>query len=422
MLSDNSLDGLIARVRAATPTNLTGLTDDTGEASRLPLAIREQSPWLINLDAQVAASAGVLSPSWFMVLSEDAFIEAAYRHLLGRQPDSSGALGYRDALRLGASRISVLVSLARSPECRSRGVTFTRWRLLLVLTLVEKLLTRLGCPGPMRRLMAGIESRWIIRPLTEGVMQMWSLLGRVSAGQAEQRDGLSQAKRQALDDYYLAFEHANRGSEAEIRGKLWPYKDWAESVALLKRPVLDLGAGRGEWLGLLKEWGVDARGIDTSAAMVETCLARGLTVSRLDAESALRQCVDRSLAGISAFHLIEHLPFPVLFGLVAEASRVLMPGGWLLFETPNPENVLVGSHTFYHDFSHRNPITPSAITFLLHYHGFEVIEIRRLNPYPPDAPVPGDDALTARLNGHLYGAQDFAIIARRAATPTDQPA
>ncbi|MGT2491386.1 hypothetical protein ACU4GD_14795 [Cupriavidus basilensis] len=41
-------------------------------------------------------------------------------------------------------------------------------------------------------------------------------------------------------------------------------------------------------------------------------------------------------------------------------ARALAPGGSILIETLNPENLLVGSHTFYHDFSHRNPVTPTS--------------------------------------------------------------
>jgi len=99
--------------------------------------------------------------------------------------------------------------------------------------------------------------------------------------------------------------------------------------------------------------------------------------------------------------------------MVQECARVLVKDGSVLFETPNPENVLVGSHTFYHDFTHRNPITPTAISFLLKYHGFVEIDIIRSSPYPDEAKVPGDDPLTARVNGHLCGPQDFAVTGRR---------
>src|SRR5690606_28194167 len=113
------------------------------------------------------------------------------------------------------------------------------------------------------------------------------------------------------------------------------------------------------------------------------------------------------------FHIVEHLPFEVLFPVIEQAWRVLAPGGVLILETPNPENVLVGSHTFYHDFSHRNPVTPTSLQFLVGYHGFAVSDVLRLSPYPSGDRIEDGTALAERVNGHLYGPQDYAVIARK---------
>ncbi|GAB4405074.1 MAG: hypothetical protein OHK0048_24810 [Rhodoferax sp.] len=222
------------------------------------------------------------------------------------------------------------------------------------------------------------------------------------------------ADAQALDDYYLAFEAAHRGSRAEIEARLAPYLPKLASVPgpVLALPMLDIGCGRGEWLGLLREQGFDARGIDVSAAMVAHCRGLGLQAEQADALKWLGQCPSASLGLVSAFHVVEHLPFEVLFALVAQVKRVLAPGGLLILETPNPENVLVGSHTFYHDFSHRNPVTPTSLTFLLAYHGLTDIEVLRLNPYPSGDCVAEPSLAAQRLNGHLYGPQDYGVVAR----------
>ncbi|MFZ5513636.1 MAG: methyltransferase domain-containing protein [Pseudomonadota bacterium] len=222
------------------------------------------------------------------------------------------------------------------------------------------------------------------------------------------------AEQEALDAFYIAFEDTCRGSEADIREGLRVYLDRVRrSAAAQGLPIVDIGCGRGEWLRILKDEGFTARGVDQSAAMVERARAYGLDVEQGDAVAALSRLPEASLGGVTGFHIIEHLPFPVLFRLFAEVSRVLAPGGIAIFETPNPENVLVGSHTFYHDPTHRNPITPTFITFLAQYHGLAEIEIVRLHPYPESAKVPGHDPLTERVNGHLCGPQDFALVAYR---------
>ena len=219
-----------------------------------------------------------------------------------------------------------------------------------------------------------------------------------------------------LDAFYLAFENACRGDEADIAEQL--RTDYLETVqAALARTgeggVLDIGCGRGEWLKVLAEAGIEASGVDLSPVMAEHCRGQGLDVMAGDAVTALAERPADSLTVISGFHIIEHLPFAVLYRLFEEVARVLRPDGVFIFETPNPENVLVGSHTFYHDATHGNPLTPTAMRFLAEYHGFQPVAIRRLHPYPPEARVPGSDPLTERVNGHLCGPQDYALIGQK---------
>ena len=215
-----------------------------------------------------------------------------------------------------------------------------------------------------------------------------------------------------LDAFYLAFENECRGSEDEIRQQLGFYQEIVATNQILKeKPLLDIGSGRGEWLGLLKQSGISASGVDVSKVLVDHCKKANLNVVLADGIEHLKGLPDQTLGAISAFHVIEHLPFDSLFNLVEQAHRVLAPGGQLIFETPNPENILVASHTFYHDPTHRNPITPTLIDFLVRHLGFIDVRIERLHPYPDEARVIGIDTLTERVNGHLCGPQDFAVIA-----------
>jgi SAM-dependent methyltransferase len=218
-----------------------------------------------------------------------------------------------------------------------------------------------------------------------------------------------------VDAYYLAFEAKFRGPEDEITIKLEKYTPYVEDILKTSQlPLLDIGMGRGEWIKLLNKKGLKAQGVDQSEEMIRHCREQNLSVVHADALDYLSNLKEQSIGAISSFHVVEHLPFEILFRLLKEAYRVLSPGGILILETPNPENVLVGSHTFYHDFSHKNPVTPSSLQFLAEYHGFKDCEILRLNPYPESAKVPGNDLLTERVNGHLCGPQDYALIAKRA--------
>ncbi len=222
-----------------------------------------------------------------------------------------------------------------------------------------------------------------------------------------------------LDAYYVAFEDACRGSREQIRSSLSNYLPYIRQARdTLELPdsevrLMDLGCGRGEWLELLNEQGWQAEGVDINKVMVQDCVNKGLSVVQQDVISYLKQQSSDSILAVTAFHIIEHIPFASLLSLFEESIRVLKPGGLIIFETPNLENILVGSHTFYHDPTHRNPVTPTSVQFLAHYIGFCQVEIVRLHPYPEEARLPGHDPVTERLNGHLCGPQDYAIIAHK---------
>lgn len=213
-------------------------------------------------------------------------------------------------------------------------------------------------------------------------------------------------------DLYVDFEAHFRGSREEIRQRLAANIPRFKAVAaLFKEPVLDLGCGRGEWLQLLQENGIAAVGVDSNPSMVQCCLDVGLQASVGDGLAYLEGLADHSLAGLTAFHVIEHVPLDVLVRLIDEARRVVRPGGIVLFETPNPENLIVGACNFYTDPTHRNPLPPALVAFLLEARGFVRVEIDRRHPADPKLLLQGqDDGLVQPLNRLLFGSQDYAAI------------
>ncbi len=215
-----------------------------------------------------------------------------------------------------------------------------------------------------------------------------------------------------LAHYYQAFEAFFRGEGLDWAAHYAHYQAWIDRLPQeAGAPCVDLGCGRGEWLQHLRQQGRSVQGVELNPGFAAQCRQAGLPVSETDALAWLQACGDGQVAAISAFHLVEHLPFAELFQIIEQAARVLQPGGGLLLETPNPENPLVGSHTFYHDPTHRHPVTPSSLQFLLRYHGFTDLQVVRTNPYPPQDQLTVHDPLTDRLNGLLCGPQDYAVLA-----------
>lgn len=162
-----------------------------------------------------------------------------------------------------------------------------------------------------------------------------------------------------IDTFYRDFEARHRGGRNLILDRLRVYEPFVAPLAAEgDARALDLGCGRGEWLELLEDWGVKARGVDLDDGMLSEARDRDLLVERADALEALRAVPDGDLAIVSAFHLAEHLPFDVLRALVKQASRALRPGGILILETPNPENPSVGLLSFHMDPTHLKPLPP----------------------------------------------------------------
>src|SRR5471032_34200 len=213
-------------------------------------------------------------------------------------------------------------------------------------------------------------------------------------------------------ELYLEFEASFRGSREMIRERLKANLTYfRDNAALFSDPVLDLGCGRGEWLQLLKEENIPAIGVDSNTAMIQCCTDGGLEAYVGDALQYLAALPAHSLGGLTAFHIIEHLPLDVFIKLIDEARRVVRPGGVVLFETPNPENLIVGACNFYIDPTHRNPLPPALVAFLLKARGFERVEIDRRHPGDPALLLKGDDeAITGPLNRLLFGEQDYAAI------------
>ena len=216
--------------------------------------------------------------------------------------------------------------------------------------------------------------------------------------------------------YYLTLESVFRGDPARIRAQL--ETDYLELLTNARAeagdgPCIDLGCGRGEWLDVLRAHGFAARGVDLNRAMVSEARASGHDVTQGDALAFLRGVADDSVLAVSAFHLAEHLDFPTLFRVVAECRRVLKPFGLLILETPNPENIWVATHTFHHDPTHGNPLTPTSLEFLVNHHGLETVAVLRLHPYPEEARLPGNDPVIQRMNAMTCGGQDFAVVAKK---------
>jgi len=214
------------------------------------------------------------------------------------------------------------------------------------------------------------------------------------------------------DNFYKAFEDKHRGGRELIKDRLEVYSPFIIAVndVYPNASAVDLGCGRGEWLELLGEQSSFAAfGVDLDAGMLEICQQNKLSYKQQDALSALKGLEDESQAIVTGFHIVEHITFEDLQELVQQAYRVLKPEGILILETPNPENITVGTSEFYLDPTHQQPLPPKLLNFVVDYYGFYQTKVVRLqeNKWLIDKQ---DTTLFEVLSGV---SADYAVIAQK---------
>ncbi len=234
-------------------------------------------------------------------------------------------------------------------------------------------------------------------------------------------------KAGATDSYkYVGFEDQFRGSQHDIRERLEAY------VPLFKgaSDVLDVGCGRGEFLDLLRENGISARGIDLNDEMAAVSRARGLDATAGDALSYLQAQSDGSLGGLFAAQVVEHLEPDYLIRFLDTAYHKLRPGSKVVLETINPACWFAFFSSYIRDITHERPLHPDTLQYLLRASGFQNVTVRYSAPYPDESKlqrVSGGVALTpgeagiagvmndnvTKLNSLLFTYLDYAAIGER---------
>jgi 2-polyprenyl-3-methyl-5-hydroxy-6-metoxy-1,4-benzoquinol methylase len=229
-------------------------------------------------------------------------------------------------------------------------------------------------------------------------------------------------------DYsYLMLENRFRGAESEILARQQFYAEYFAS-APVGGSVLDVGCGRGELLEVLSQRAISAYGIDLDTAMIELCREKKLNVQEADVLEHLRALEDRTLSGLIALQVVEHLTMPQLKELFILCTCKLKTGSRVIFETINPRSLLALSSNYFRDPTHVWPLHPDTLAYLMSLNGLRVIETRMLAPVAASAclhEIPVSTHLSEaqriqtelinsnirQLNALIYGEQDYCVVA-----------
>jgi hypothetical protein len=100
----------------------------------------------------------------------------------------------------------------------------------------------------------------------------------------------------------------------------------------------------------------------------------------------------------------------------------LRPNGRILLETLNPLSVFALVHVYFLDMTHRTPVHPQALQFLLEAAGFSAVSIRLGSELEEEKlrNVPPSDESSAvlnrnfdRLNALLYAPANYSVLGRK---------
>jgi 2-polyprenyl-3-methyl-5-hydroxy-6-metoxy-1,4-benzoquinol methylase len=205
---------------------------------------------------------------------------------------------------------------------------------------------------------------------------------------------------------YAAFAERFRGSEEYVKAAQQIYVPYFAG----RRNVLDIGCGRGEFLELMRDAGVEARGIDLSAESVALCRSKGLEAESADVFSYLSSQPEAVLGGIFCAQVIEHLPPERLPELIKLAAGCLEPGGVIAIETPNPECLAIFATHFYLDPTHTRPVPYPLLVFYLEEFGIGGIEVKKLSPALDS--MPSVRSLTEEFRESFFDGLDYCVIGK----------
>lgn len=228
--------------------------------------------------------------------------------------------------------------------------------------------------------------------------------------------GLMKEITQPIADVaYAGFENRFRGSEADVKRQQEIYLPYFQT----DNKVLDLGCGRGEFLDLLKQQKTPSEGIDLNAQMIQHCQDKGHSCHQGDILEKLREYPDNSLGGIFSSQVVEHMPPEYVKRLVDLAYFKLISGSYMVLETVNPTSVFSLVQIYFLDISHKQPIHPRTLQFLMENAGFIEVEIKYSSPFEAEQlqTLPSADETSAilnqnldKLNQLLYAPANYAAV------------
>jgi 2-polyprenyl-3-methyl-5-hydroxy-6-metoxy-1,4-benzoquinol methylase len=400
-------------------------------------------------------------PAWFFFgANDDEFVERTFRVILNRPPSLTDIQGVKASLTAGLSRAQYLISVANSPEAALANrptdhiialasAELTSQEAQASAQLERQEAVKLASRTPIAKILSKLKSSLKACFADQGRARLDSSISGTSADRLSLIERELQTLREGLNDVLRTthcypegeltlirsrqskselpaavnweelklvkerilteIDHRYRGTELKLKAQLEFYLPYIREISELGT-VIDVGCGRGTFLEIMRDNQIDAIGLEINENQIENCRRKNLDVRLTDALEFMRRSEADQYGAITFFHVIEHLDFETLVAILMEAYRVVAPGGIVLMETPNAENLYVSTHMFNVDPTHIKPITYQYISTVLEVLGFECERLPVRALFHDDD---GGETGNRHLNYLLSVSANLSVIVRK---------
>ena len=176
--------------------------------------------------------------------------------------------------------------------------------------------------------------------------------------------------------YYKEVIRAAAFSEEMRQFRVDQFSRFVSEHCLAGKRVIEIGCGKGEFLSLMNDAGVDAYGIEYAQSSVQVCKDAGLNVSKFYIETISDSLEGAPFDCFFILNFFEHLPDPNTTLRALHSN--LAEDGVGLIEVPNFDMIIrdnlfsefISDHLFY--------FTKETLTSLLEKNGFEVVKCEEI--------------------------------------------
>lgn len=180
------------------------------------------------------------------------------------------------------------------------------------------------------------------------------------------------------DDFCNKFKTGTLDFERFINNER-RFKSYLKYVA--EKSVADFGCGKGVFLRKIQPLCKKVTGIELQQNYIDDLMGKGI-----ECVSELAHIDNNSLDIVVSFHVIEHLPNPLL--TLAEIMKKIKSGGKILIEVPHANDFLLSvlNCDYYKQFTlwsqHLVLHTRESLRKMLNFLGFVEIQIEGVQRYP----------------------------------------